>query len=233
MVQQTPAVMSPYSDLPEDPTAALRALCTSFPNGVVFTSSLGKEDQAITFLIAQAKLPVRITTLDTGRLFPQAYELLERTTKRLGVNIDVFVPEAKSVEAYVNQQGINAFYTSIAARKACCAVRKLEPLKRAVAGASVWVTGMRAVQSENREHLPRLEPASDGPVKFHPLVQWTDAQLDAFIEAHNIPINPLHAKGFPSIGCAPCTQAVAAGDHPRSGRWAWEQSAKECGLHTH
>lgn len=223
--------MNSQEILPQDPVEAIRKLAEMDPGQVVFTTSLGKEDQAITHMLAEANLPVRIVTLDTGRLFPQTYELMERTSKRYGVEIQVYSPDALEVEAYVNASGINGFYNSIEARKQCCAVRKMGPLNRAIAGMSVWITGLRAAQSPSRSTLSQLEQTPEGMLKYHPLLDWTDDQLEAYLNLHAIPVNPLHKKGVVSIGCAPCTQAVSPGDHPRSGRWAWEQSAKECGLH--
>ena len=223
-----------HASLRESPVAALADLATRFPGKVTFTTSLGEEDQAITHLIASHDLPIRIVTLDTGRLFPESYDLLSRTCAKYKVDIEVFTPETEDVQDYVNTHGINAFYTSVDLRKGCCGVRKIEPLRRSLVGAQVWITGLRAAQSDNRAALPRLEEdALTGLIKFHPLLAWDDAQLRGYLEEHNVPVNPLHKQGFISIGCAPCTRAVQQGEHPRSGRWWWEQSSKECGLHQH
>lgn len=222
------------ASLPQSPAAALAEIATRFPGKVTFTTSLGEEDQAITHLIATHHLPIRIVTLDTGRLFPESYDLLSRTRTKYKVDIDVFAPDTEAVQTYVNTHGINAFYNSVELRKGCCGVRKIEPLRRSLAGAQVWVTGLRAAQSDNRADLPRVEEdALTGLIKFHPLLAWDDAQLRGYLDEHNVPVNPLHKQGFVSIGCAPCTRAIEEGEHPRAGRWWWEQSKKECGLHQH
>ncbi|MGB0137695.1 MAG: phosphoadenylyl-sulfate reductase [Flavobacteriales bacterium] len=223
-----------HASLPQDPAAALAEIATRFPGKVTFTTSLGEEDQAITHLIAAHNLPIRMVTLDTGRLFTESYDLLSRTRAKYKVDIDVFAPDTEAVQTYVNTHGINAFYNSVELRKGCCGVRKIEPLRRSLAGAQVWVTGLRAAQSDNRADLPRLEEdALTGLIKFHPLLAWDDAQLRGYLNEHNVPVNPLHNQGFVSIGCAPCTRAIEEGEHPRAGRWWWEQSKKECGLHQH
>lgn len=223
-----------HASLPQDPAAALAEIATRFPGKVTFTTSLGEEDQAITHLIAAYNLPIRMVTLDTGRLFTESYDLLSRTRAKYKVDIDVFAPDTEAVQTYVNTHGINAFYNSVELRKGCCGVRKIEPLRRSLAGAQVWVTGLRAAQSDNRADLPRLEEdALTGLIKFHPLLAWDDAQLRGYLNEHNVPVNPLHNQGFVSIGCAPCTRAIEEGEHPRAGRWWWEQSKKECGLHQH
>jgi len=202
------------------------------PEGVVFTTSLGLEDQVLTDIICRNNLPVRIITLDTGRLFPETYDLIDKTKARYKVKIDSFFPETLSLEEFVNEQGMNSIFKSVEARKNCCQLRKITPLLRALEGAKVWVTGLRADQSDNRNNLPRIELDSlSGLLKFNPLLTWSDSDLDIYIEKHNVPINSLHKKGFPSIGCQPCTRAVAEGEHPRAGRWWWEKSSQECGLH--
>lgn len=200
---------------------------------VVFTTSLGKEDQVLTALIANSGARIRIATLDTGRHFAEYYELLERTQTNSRIRMEVAFPEASDVNGYVNTYGINGFYASVEARKACCAARKVLPLRKLLSGASLWVTGLRASQSENRSGMAKHEhDAGFGIAKYNPLIDWSDADIDAAIDALNIPINPLHRKGFESIGCAPCTRAIEPGEHPRAGRWWWESSKKECGLHT-
>ena len=216
-----------------DAVTALRQLCEQYPEQVVFTTSLGLEDQALTDLIAQHDLPVRLVTLDTGRLFPETYDLIDRTrSKYRNLDLVSFFPDTASLEEFVNAQGMSSIFRSIDARKTCCRIRKIDPLKRALEGAAVWVTGLRAAQSDNRASLPRLErDGMTGLIKFNPLLDWTDAELDTYINSHGVPTNTLHRKGFPSIGCAPCTRAVLEGEHPRAGRWWWEQSSKECGLH--
>jgi phosphoadenosine phosphosulfate reductase len=210
----------------------LAHICSLFPEGVVFSTSLGQEDQVLTYFIAKQKLPVQIFTLDTGRLFQETYDLLDRTIARYKVPVKIFFPEAARVEAMVNQKGPNSFYESVENRKECCFIRKVEPLNRALKGANVWITGLRAEQSDNRHDLPFAEwDEAHQLVKINPLLDWTLDQLLAFIKEQNIPYNSLHDKGFPSIGCAPCTRAIEPGEDIRAGRWWWEASQKECGLH--
>lgn len=199
---------------------------------VAFSTALGEEDQVITHMIAKAKLPIRIFTLDTGRLFAESYDLLDLTQKNYQVDIEVYFPQATAVEKYVHEFGINGFYDSVEKRKACCNTRKVEPLKRALQNTKVWITGLRSAQSENRQAMQKIsyDPAMQ-VIKYNPLLDWTDENISAYIDANNIPINPLHKKGFLSIGCAPCTRALLPGESSRAGRWWWEGTAKECGLH--
>lgn len=213
---------------------ALRRVSELFPTETVFSSSLGQEDQVITDVIAKNNLPVKIITLDTGRLFNETYELLEKTNARYKINIQVYFPEAKDVEAFVNTKGINSFYESVENRKECCYIRKVKPLKRALQGAKVWITGLRSEQSENRHDMKIIEwDEMHQLYKFNPLIHWSYAQMLEYIHEHHVPYNPLHDKGYISIGCAPCTRAIEPGEDPRAGRWWWEASKKECGLHTH
>lgn len=200
---------------------------------VAFSTSLGFEDQAMLHAIARAALPIRIFTLDTGRLFPQSYELLHASAKYYGVPIDTFFPEAEAVQAYVAAYGVNGFYDSVEHRKRCCHIRKVEPLLRALKDTEFWISGLRAEQSDSRASLPFAQwDEGHQLIKLYPLLDVSEADLNRFIEAEGVPINPLHAQGFPSIGCAPCTRAVQPGEHPRAGRWWWEQEAGgECGLH--
>lgn len=211
---------------------ALIAITKVFPEGVVFSTSLGQEDQVLTYAIAKNKLPVKIFTLDTGRLFYEHYDLLEKTNARYKTNIQVYFPEASDVEKYVNEKGVNAFYESIENRKECCFIRKVRPLNRALEGAKVWITGLRAEQSDNRKDMRMLEWDENRQLyKFNPLIHWSYDRMIDFIKENNIPYNPLHDKGFISIGCAPCTRAIEPGEDARAGRWWWEVSHKECGLH--
>ena len=215
------------------PAERLAAFRSALPGRVVFTTSLGLEDQVITHLIASARLDIAFATLDTGRLFPETHTLWQETEARYGVKIAAFWPESTAVEKLVAARGINGFYKSVEARKACCDVRKVAPLSRALAGASGWVTGLRADQSDHRGALAfvTLEPAR-GLLKLNPIFDWTREATLAFARAHNVPLNPLHDAGFISIGCAPCTRAVRPGETERAGRWWWENEArKECGLH--
>lgn len=211
---------------------AIRQLGNLYPGAVLFSSSLGQEDQVLTDIIARNKLEVSVFTIDTGRLYNETYELLERTNARYRMNIRVYFPEAGDVEQFVQERGINSFYESADNRKTCCHIRKVKPLNRALAGAKVWITGLRAEQSANRHDMPLVEwDAQRGLYKYNPLLRWSYDKVIAYINQWNVPCNPLHDKGFISIGCAPCTRAVEPGEDPRAGRWWWEQSQKECGLH--
>ena len=199
----------------------------------VFTTSLGIEDQVITAAIAAGDLDIRIVTLDTGRLFPETEALITETETRYGIHIERFQPETAAVDDYVKNYGRNGFYESVEARHACCQVRKLEPLARALDGAAYWITGLRRGQSGNRATTPYAEAdAARGLIKVNPLADWSLEDIRAHVERHAIPINPLHARGYPSIGCEPCTRAIKPGEPERAGRWWWENDAKrECGLH--
>lgn len=215
-----------------NPLEGLSMLSDLFPDKVVFSTSLGQEDQVITQLIADHKLPIHIFSLDTGRLFPETLDLIARTENKYKIRIDVLYPERESVENLVSKNGINGFYESVEIRKACCFVRKVEPLKRALAGNSIWITGLRAEQSANRSEMRKIEwDEGNQIIKFNPLLDWTFDQMIEYINQNKIPYNPLHDKGFISIGCAPCTRAIEPGEDARAGRWWWEESKKECGLH--
>lgn len=210
----------------------LALIADLFPGKVTFSTSLGQEDQVITQLIASGDIPVKIFSLDTGRLFPETLDLLSRTESKYKQNIKVYYPTTSSVENLVSEIGINGFYNSVENRKSCCFVRKVEPLRRALAGNDVWITGLRAEQSANRSGMKRIEWDEGNQIlKFNPLLDWTFDQMIAYIDENNIPYNPLHNKGFVSIGCAPCTRAIVEGEDARAGRWWWEDSKKECGLH--
>jgi len=216
-----------------DVSARLAGIVAGAAGEVVFTTSFGLEDQVLTHFIATAKLPVTFATLDTGRLFPEVYALWQETEERYGILIRPYYPRHDAVELYVRQNGINGFYGSRDARKSCCDIRKVEPLGRALAGADLWLTGLRADQSAARGAVPLAEadPAR-GLVKASPLIDWTRERTLAFAQENNVPINPLHARGFVSIGCQPCTRAIRPGEPERAGRWWWEDdAAKECGLH--
>jgi phosphoadenosine phosphosulfate reductase len=215
--------------------ASLRLLAEFFPNEVAFSSSLGYEDQVITDFILANDLPIRIFTLDTGRLFEETYKTLQRTNNRYDTKLEVIFPKHEAVEKLLNEKGPYSFYESVENRKECCFIRKVEPLNRALVGVKVWVTGIRAEQSNNRQSMERVEwDEAHGLFKFHPLLDWDFEQVKAYVKTHNIPYNPLHDKGFVSIGCAPCTRAIREGEDFRAGRWWWEdESKKECGLHSH
>ena len=212
--------------------AHLKNVC---PGTMVFSTSFGKEDQVLTDMIHRLGGGIRIFTLDTGRLFAETYSVWTATLERYGIPISVMVPEQHALESYISTHGPNAFYASPELRKECCRIRKVEPLKRALAGAAVWITGIRAAQSPNRQVMSKWEWDEGNKVfKFHPLLDWTDEAVDAYIRSNNVPYNVLHDRGFPSIGCAPCTRAVRPGEDPRAGRWWWESNdKKECGLHQH
>ncbi len=199
---------------------------------MVFSSSFGQEDQAITHAIASQNLGIEIFTLDTGRQFQESYQLIDLTVKKLGFELKTYFPQTQAVENLVAEKGFNSFYTSVENRKECCFIRKIEPLNRALQGADVWITGLRTEQSENRADMPLIEwDAQKNLYKINPLIDWSFETMTQYLNEHKIPQNPLHKKGFVSIGCAPCTRAISEGEHPRAGRWWWENSQKECGLH--
>lgn len=210
----------------------LAFLSDLFRGKVVFSTSLGQEDQVITQMIAENFLPIQIFSLDTGRLFPETLDLIARTETKYHTKIKVIYPERESVENLVLKQGINGFYDSVDNRKSCCYARKVEPLKRALLGNSIWVTGLRAEQSANRSGMQKIEwDEANQIIKFNPLLDWTYEEMITYITKNKVPYNPLHDKGFVSIGCAPCTRAIMPGEDARAGRWWWEDSKKECGLH--
>ncbi|RYY63555.1 MAG: phosphoadenylyl-sulfate reductase [Chitinophagaceae bacterium] len=215
-----------------DAAAALRRVSALFPGRAVFSTSLGQEDGVITDLIARNAPGIRIFTIDTGRLFAETYETLDRTVARYKLPVEVFFPQAEAVQALVRRDGINGFYESVEQRKNCCGVRKVEPLARALQGAQAWITGLRAEQNEHRKTVPFVEWLPDKELyKINPLLHWGYDDVLAYLQQYNVPYNPLHDRGFISIGCAPCTRAVSEGEDPRAGRWWWESSQKECGLH--
>ncbi len=200
---------------------------------VTFANSFGAEDMVLTDLILAERLPIEIFSLDTGRLPPETYTLMGEVEKRYGTKLKIFFPDATAVERYVRTEGINAFYDSVELRKACCGIRKVEPLRRALAGKKAWITGLRAAQSTTRTELaPREFDASNGLEKFNPLFDWSEQEVWAYIRIHELPYNALHDQFYPSIGCAPCTRSIAVGEDVRAGRWWWENpESRECGLH--
>ncbi len=204
-----------------------------FPGKVFFSTSLGQEDQVIIHAIAKVKAFVNIFTLDTGRLFNETYNLLEKTIARYKQPVRIYYPDAANIEQYVNQKGINAFYESVANRKECCHIRKVEPLNRALQGAKIWITGLRADQSITREEMKMIEwDEQRNLYKFNPLINWSLDDVRDYLKINDVPYNLLHEKGFISIGCAPCTRALEPGEDIRAGRWWWEDAnKKECGLH--
>jgi phosphoadenosine phosphosulfate reductase len=213
---------------------SLEYLVNAFPGKVIFSTSFGWEDQVISHIIFKNNLPIKVFTLETGRLFPETYYVWNRTLEMYGKIIHAYYPDTRAVENLVSSKGPSSFFDSVENRKECCGIRKIEPLKRALSGNSCWITGIRAEQSQNREHMDSLEWDEGNQIyKFHPIFNWTLNQVKAYIHGNNIPYNPLHDRGFPSIGCAPCTRAVSDGEDFRAGRWWWEdQDKKECGLHS-
>ncbi len=200
---------------------------------VVFTTSLGVEDQVITAEIGTHRLPIDVVTLQTGRLFAETLKLIDETESQYDIHIVKYEPEQADIDAYAAKYGMNGFYESVEARHACCGVRKLKPLARALAGATIWITGLRRGQSANRAETPFAEyDAERHLLKVNPLADWDIDKINAFVADNSVPVNPMHARGYPSIGCEPCTRAIKPGEPERAGRWWWEQDEKrECGLH--
>ena len=193
---------------------------------------MGQEDQLIADVIYRKKIPIRVFTLDTGRLFNETYELIERTHARYKQKIEVFFPEASDVEEYIKNKGVNGFYESVENRKTCCNIRKVKPLARALKNMQVWITGLRSDQSANRKEMELIEVDEQFHLfKYNPLIHWSYQQIVDYLHEWNVPYNPLHDNGFISIGCQPCTRAISNGEDHRAGRWWWEVSQKECGLH--
>jgi phosphoadenosine phosphosulfate reductase len=217
-------------------TVAARTLLAAIAGDwspAAFANSLGAEDMVLTDLIVRNKLPIEIFSLDTGRLPAETYELMAAVDKHYGLKVKIYFPQSEEVETYVRNQGINAFYDSVTLRKACCAIRKVEPLRRALAGRRAWITGLRAQQAATRDGLPLREyDAGNGLEKFNPLAEWTEKEVWTYIRLNSVPYNALHDRFYPSIGCAPCTRAISPGEDIRAGRWWWENpESKECGLH--
>ncbi|MEF8811587.1 MAG: phosphoadenylyl-sulfate reductase [Bacteroidales bacterium] len=204
-----------------------------YKTDTVFATSLGAEDQVLTDMIASRHKDAYIITLDTGRLFPETYTLIDKTNKHYGIKMDVYFPDYKRVQKMVKERGINLFYDSIENRKLCCHIRKIEPLRRATEGMKVWITGLRRAQSVTRTNLQPIEwDAQNEMIKVNPLYNWSEKDVWNYIKGNGVPYNELHDKGYPSIGCEPCTRAVKPGEDVRAGRWWWEEpDKKECGLH--
>lgn len=214
------------------PADGLRWLGERFGSAARFSTSLGLEDQVISYWIGTHQLPIEVFSLDTGRLFQETYDVLQLTRTKYKLPVKVYYPDSSQVEQMVFTKGPNSFYDSVENRKECCFIRKVVPLKRALTGAKVWVTGIRADQSANRQNMDLVEwDDAHQLIKYNPLLHWSFEDVEKFVKENNIPVNALHKKGFPSIGCAPCTRAIAPGEDIRAGRWYWETSAKECGLH--
>ena len=215
-----------------DTLATLERVAEEF-SPAVFASSLAAEDMVLTDLILKAGLPIGIFSLETGRLHKETLGMVERVQERYGYEIALYRPVQAAVDAYVEQKGVNAFYDSVDLRKECCHIRKVEPLGRALSGKKAWITGQRRAQSATRSDLSVQEyDGSHGMEKFNPLADWSEQEVWDYIRANEVPYNPLHDQGYPSIGCEPCTRAIQPGEDVRAGRWWWENpDSKECGLH--
>ncbi|MEO0317798.1 MAG: hypothetical protein RL404_1504 [Pseudomonadota bacterium] len=221
-----------FASVLADAQATLARIAADF-SPAVFASSLAAEDMVLADLILRAKLPITIFTLETGRLHAETLGMVDRIREVYGYEVALYKPEPAAVEAYVSANGLNAFYDSVEMRKECCRIRKVEPLNRALAGNQAWITGQRRAQSTTRSELAVQEDdAAHGMQKFNPLADWTEAEVWHYLKNNQVPYNPLHDKGYPSIGCEPCTRAIQPGEDVRAGRWWWEQpESKECGLH--
>ena len=214
--------------------ALLTQAAAAHPGSIVQATSLGAEDMVITDLIARHKLPIAIGTLETGMLHAETVSLVLSIESRYGLSVEVYEPRQESVIQFVGTHGAKAMYESLELRKGCCAIRKLEPLSRMLDKRTAWVTGMRREQSDNRGTVPFSEQDDKGRTKVNPLADWSWADVWHYIDLHKVPYNALHDQFYPSIGCAPCTRAIAVGEPFRAGRWWWEdEAAKECGLHVH
>jgi len=215
------------------PEEIIRFFLEKFRKNITFATSFGAEDQVITHIIASIMPEASVFTLDTGRLFPETYDLIEKTESRYKIRIQIYFPDSSQVEEMVNELGVNLFYRSIENRKRCCGVRKIEPLQRALRGKSAWITGLRKEQSVTRENARLVEwDEHNKLVKVNPLFSWHEEEVWDYINKHNIPYNSLHDQGYRSIGCQPCTRPVTTENNIRSGRWWWENpDNKECGLH--
>ena len=213
--------------------AILEYVAQRYPGAIAVASSFSVEDQVLTDMLARVAPSISIFTLDTGRLPQETYDLIDATRERYGLPIEVLFPDRADVEQLTTNEGANPFYKSIAARKACCHVRKVIPLRRKLATLKAWVTGLRREQSVTRNELQCVHwDEANGLVKVNPLANWTHEQVWDYIRRHDVPVSALHQRGYPSIGCQPCTRAVAAGEDIRAGRWWWESpEQKECGLH--
>lgn len=211
----------------------LETIVNLFPGKTIFTTSFGIEDQVITQIIFTNNLPIKVATLDTGRLFSETYEVFSQTIIRYNKTIDVYFPDYQAVETMVSQKGPLSFYKSVENRKECCTIRKVVPLNRALTNMECWISGIRASQSDNRSNMSHLEYDDDKKLfKFHPLFDWSYEDVKKYIKENYIPYNSLHDKGYLSIGCEPCTRAIKPGEDFRAGRWWWEnEGPKECGCH--
>ncbi len=208
-------------------------LVNKFPGQLTFSTSFSYEDQLISHIILKNQFPISIFTLDTGRLFPETYSVWNSTNENYHTKVKAYYPDQSLLQNFVAEKGPNSFYESVENRKDCCYIRKVEPLKRALNGNAVWITGLRAEHSENRHDMPQVEwDEGNQIIKYHPILHWSTDEVKQYINENNIPYNILHDRGFVSIGCAPCTRAIRPGESFRAGRWWWEDSTKkECGLH--
>jgi phosphoadenosine phosphosulfate reductase len=216
-----------------NPLEILKSIAQIKGEKIVFSSSLSAEDQVITDMIFHNNLDIEIFTLDTGRMFPETYQTLQKTLEKYQKEIKVYFPDADEVEVLMTKKGAYSFYDSLENRKECCEIRKVKPLKRALQGKTIWITGIRSEHSQNRTEMQKFEwDAANIITKIHPLLHWSNDEVWTYIKANNVPYNGLQDKGFISIGCQPCTRAVLDGEDYRAGRWWWEDaSKKECGLH--
>lgn len=219
--------------LTSTPQELLAYFLEQYGDKIALASSLGAEDQVLTEMIIGIHPATKIFTLDTGRLFPETYDLIDRTCRKYKFKMEVFFPNYKEIQQMVSDEGINLFFESVENRKRCCNLRKIEPLKRAFNGLDVWVCGLRSDQSVTRSEIKKIEwDDSNQLLKINPLADWTEDQVWEYIKEKKVPYNTLHDKGFPSIGCQPCTRAILEGEDVRAGRWWWENpDTKECGLH--
>lgn len=216
------------------PQALLKWAVEQFGNRVALACSFGAEDVVLVDMLVKVTPQPRIFVLDTGRLHQETYDVMERCRQRYHIEFEVYFPQTALVEQLLRTKGANSFYLSVENRKECCHIRKVEPLGRALQGLQAWITGLRRQQAVTRASIPKIEvdEAHGGILKLNPLVDWSEEQVWEYIRAHNVPYNVLHDKGFPSIGCAPCTRAILPGEDIRAGRWWWETpEQKECGLH--
>ncbi len=215
------------------PIELLWYISKTFNDKAVFSTSFGQEDQVISDMILSNNIPIKIFTLDTGRMFEDTYRVMQRTNDKYKTKIEVYFPENKLIEELYKAKGAYSFYESIDNRKECCSIRKVAPLKKALNGNQAWITGLRADQSQNRSSLSTaMFDEGFDILKFNPLLNWTLEDVNHYIKENNIPQNALHSKGFISIGCSPCTRAIKEDEDIRAGRWWWEDtSKKECGLH--
>jgi phosphoadenosine phosphosulfate reductase len=231
-LQQSVAALLLQAD-PMPAQEVVRLACGRFGRKVALSSSFGAEDMVLIDMLMRVDSQARIVTLDTGRLPQETYNVMDAVRERYGATIEVFFPQAEAVQSMVAKDGLNLFYQSVDLRKLCCGVRKMEPLKRALAGLDAWITGLRREQSVTRTAVHKIEwDESNQLIKINPLADWTEDNVWKYIRENNVPYNALHDRGYRSIGCGPCTRAVEPGEDQRAGRWWWEHpETKECGLH--